>query len=123
MIEQVQRRRAGGEDRGGGDGVGVGHDGGMQGGGGHGGELDGGDERGGAERVLDGGELVRRGDGVELEGGECGDDGRSELERDGRELREREVRRAVLEVMQGGCRLPLLMVQQRCSDCVIVREA
>ena len=102
MIEQVQRRRAGGEDRGGGDGVGVGHDGGIQGGGGHGGELDGGDERGRAERVLDGGELVRRGDGVELEGGECGDDGRSELERDGRELREREVRRAVLEVMHGG---------------------
>ena len=55
-------------------------------------QVDGGDERGGAERVIDGGELVRRGDGVELEGGERGDDGRSERERDGRELREREVR-------------------------------
>ena len=92
--EQVQRRRASGEDRGGGDGVGVGHLDGMQGGERDGGELDGGDERGGAGRVFDGGELVRRGDGVELEGGECGDDGRSELERDGRELREREVRQA-----------------------------
>ena len=93
MIWQVQRRCAGGEVGGGGDGVGVGHDGGMQGGGGDGGELDGGDERGGAGGVLDGGELVRRGDGVELEGGERGDDWRSERERDRGELREREVRR------------------------------
>ena len=73
--------------------MGVGHDGGMQGGGRGGGELDGGDERWGAERVYDGGELVRRGDGVELEGGQRGDDGGSERERDGGELREREVRR------------------------------
>ena len=91
--EQIQRTRADGEDRVGGDGVGVGHDGGMQGGGRGGGELDGGDERWGAERVYDGGELVRRGDGVELEGGQRGDDGGSERERDGGELREREVRR------------------------------
>ena len=93
MIWQVQRRCAGGEERGGGDGVGVGHDGGMQGGGGDGGELDGGDERGGACGVFDGGELVRRGDGVELEGEDRGDDGRSERERDRGELWEREVRR------------------------------
>ena len=93
MIEQVQRTRAGGDDRGGGDGVVVGHHVGVQGGGRDGGELDGGDERGEAGRVLDGGELVRRGDGVELEGWERGDDGRSERERDRGELREREVRR------------------------------
>ena len=83
VIEQVQRTRAGGDDRGGGDGVVVGHHVGVQGGGRDGGELDGGDERGGAGRVLDGGELVRRGDGVELEGWERGDDGRREYEHDG----------------------------------------
>ena len=93
IFEQVQRTCACGEDRGGGDGVGVGHDVGVQGGGRGGGQLDGGDERGGAERVDDGGELVRRGDGVELEGRERGDDGRRKLERDGGELRSREVRR------------------------------
>ena len=70
IFEQVQRTSAFGEDRGGGDGVGVGHDVGVQGGGRGGRQLDGGDERGGAERVDDGGELVRRGDGVELEGWE-----------------------------------------------------
>ena len=95
IFEQVQRTCACGEDRGGGDGVGVGHDVGVQGGGRGGGQLDGGDERGGAERVDDGGELVRRGDGVELEGWERGDDGGSERERDGRRLREREVMRSV----------------------------
>ena len=62
--EQVQRTSARGEDRGGGDGVVVGHDVGMHGGGRGGGKLDGGDERGGMERVDDGDELVRRGDGV-----------------------------------------------------------
>ena len=95
VIAQIQRTRAGGDDRGGGDGVGVGHHVGMQGGGRDGGEPDGGDERGGAGRVLDGGELVRRGDGVELEGWKRGDDGGSERERDGRRLREREVMRCV----------------------------
>ena len=101
MIWQVQRRCAGGEERGGGDGVGVGHDGGVQGGGGDGGQLDGGDERGGAGGVFDGGELVRRGDGVELEGGERGDDWRSERERDRGELREREVRRQAVGRLVG----------------------
>ena len=93
LFEQVQRTSACGDDWGGGDGVGVGHDAGVQDGGRGGGELDGGDERGEAERVDDGGELVRRGDGIERGGGQRGDDGGSERERDGGELREREVRR------------------------------
>ena len=96
--EQVQRTSARGEDRGGGDGVVVGHDVGMHGSWRGGGKLDGGDERGGVERVDDGDELVRRWDCVQLEGRERGDDGRHKLERDGGELRSCEVRRGELSI-------------------------
>ena len=72
--------------------MGVGLDVGVQGGGRGGGKLGGGDELVAAAWVDDGGELVRRGDGVELEGRERGDDGRRKHERDGGELRSREVR-------------------------------
>jgi hypothetical protein len=98
LFEQVQRTISRGEDRGEGDGVGVGHDVGMHCGGWGGGKLDGGDDRRGVERVDDGDELVRRWDGVELEGRERSDDGWHKLERDGGELRTCEVRRGELRI-------------------------
>ena len=83
---QVQRERACGRKRGGGDGVDVGHVGGVQGVGRAVRERGCGGDRGGAGWVGDGGGVVRAGGCVECEGSERGrwlvgehDDERGEL--------------------------------------------
>ena len=88
---QVQRKRAGRADWSAGDGVGVGHFSDVQSGGRGGGKrAGGGDVRGGAWDG-DGCWVVRRELGVYAAGGERGDDGRREHDRERSELRDEKV--------------------------------